>query len=50
MWNIGGDEWNLSDGAGILEVASLSFDEPDMEVVLFTDDGEGNRDIDTVIV
>lgn len=50
MWDIGGDEWNLSDGAGILEVANLSLDEPDMEAVLFTDDGQGNTDIDTVLV
>jgi len=28
MWDIGGDEWNLFNGASILEVASLSLDEP----------------------
>lgn len=50
MWDIGGDEWNLSDGAGILEVANLSLDEPNMEAVLFTDDGQRNTDIDTVLV
>jgi len=48
MWDIGGDEWNLSDGAGILEVASLSLDEPSIEASLFTEDEEGNSDIDTV--
>jgi hypothetical protein len=51
MWDIGGDEWNLSDGAGILEVASHFLDELDMEVFFFfTDDGEGNSDIDIVRV
>jgi hypothetical protein len=48
MWDIGGDEWNLSDGAGILEVASLSLDEPSMEASLFTEDEEGNSDIGTI--
>jgi len=48
MWDIGGDEWNLFDGANILEVASFSLDEPDMEASLFTEDEEGNSDIDTV--
>jgi len=28
MWDSGGDEWNLFNGASILEVASLSLDEP----------------------
>jgi hypothetical protein len=37
MWDICGDEWNMSDGAGLLEVASLSLDEPDLEAVLFDD-------------
>jgi hypothetical protein len=50
MLDIGGDEWNLSDGVDILEVVSLSLHEPDMEAVLFTDDGEANNDIDTVRV
>lgn len=50
MWNIGGDEWSLSDGDGILEVASLSLDEPNMEAILFTEDEEGNSEIDTVRV
>ncbi|CAJ2633433.1 unnamed protein product [Trifolium pratense] len=37
MWDIYGDEWNMSDGVGLLEVASLSLDEPDLEAVLFDD-------------
>ena len=50
MWDIGGDEWSLSDGVDILEVVSLSLDEPNMEVILFTEDEEGNSDIDTTRV
>ena len=50
MWDIGGDEWDPFEGAGILQVASLSLDEPDLETVLFTDDGEGNNEIETVRV
>ena len=37
MWDIGGDEWDL-EGSSILEVATLSLDEPDLEGVLFTED------------
>ncbi|CAL5185600.1 unnamed protein product [Lathyrus oleraceus] len=50
MWDIGGDEWSFSDGVGILEVASLSLDEPNMEAILFIEYEEGNSDIDTVRV
>ncbi|XP_027342768.1 uncharacterized protein LOC113855350 [Abrus precatorius] len=50
MWDIGGDEWDSIEGVGILEVASLSLDEPDLEAVIFTDDVEGNNEIDTVKV
>ncbi|PNX78363.1 hypothetical protein L195_g034341 [Trifolium pratense] len=42
MWDIGGDGFDLVDGAGILEVASLSLDEPELEGALFNDHGEGN--------
>ncbi|XP_038709954.1 uncharacterized protein LOC120004739 [Tripterygium wilfordii] len=37
MWDIGGDSFDSMDGAGILEVANLSLDEPEMEGVLFTE-------------
>jgi hypothetical protein len=43
MWDIGRDEWNLFDVAGILEVASLSRDELELEAALFNDDGERNN-------
>lgn len=44
MWDIGGDEWDL-EGSSILEVASLSLDEPELEAVLFT---ENENDTDGV--
>ncbi|KAJ1415465.1 Zinc finger, BED-type [Sesbania bispinosa] len=50
LWDLAADEWDPSEGAGVLEVASLSLDEPDLEAVLFTDDGDGNDEIDTVRV
>ncbi|GAV92311.1 Dimer_Tnp_hAT domain-containing protein [Cephalotus follicularis] len=43
LWDIGGDAFDSFDnGAGVLEIASLSLDEPTMETMLFTDDGDGN--------
>ncbi|AES98113.1 hypothetical protein MTR_5g064520 [Medicago truncatula] len=40
MWDIGGDAWESFDGVGTLEVTSLSLDESNLEVALFTDDGK----------
>ena len=42
MWDIGGDGFDSMDieNAGILEIADLSLDEPELEVILF--DSEGN--------
>ena len=37
MWDIAGDSWNESDihgGAGILENAALTLDEPELEVMV----------------
>ncbi|XP_072959848.1 uncharacterized protein [Typha angustifolia] len=39
MWDVGGDSFDSFDGAGILEVADLSLDEPDLEAIVFTDEG-----------
>ncbi|XP_062206164.1 uncharacterized protein LOC133908053 [Phragmites australis] len=39
MWDVGGDAFDSFDGAGILELADLSLDEPEFEVMLF-EDGE----------
>ncbi|KAJ1398315.1 Ribonuclease H-like superfamily [Sesbania bispinosa] len=40
LWDIAGDEFDLLDEFGILEVANLSLDEPELEVMLFNDDQE----------
>lgn len=37
MWDVGGDAFDSLDGVGVLEIADLSLDEPDLEVVLFVD-------------
>ncbi|XP_077212459.1 uncharacterized protein LOC143847496 [Tasmannia lanceolata] len=37
MWDIGGDSFDSFEDVGVLEVASLSLDEPDLEAVVFTD-------------
>lgn len=44
MWDIGGDTFDSFEDVGVLEVASLSLDEPELEAVIFTDDGDGNGD------
>ncbi|KAG5556909.1 hypothetical protein RHGRI_007221 [Rhododendron griersonianum] len=43
MWDIAGDQFGSLDDIGMLEVANLSLDEPEMEVVVFTDDGDGDQ-------
>ncbi|KAF7841974.1 Dimer_Tnp_hAT domain-containing protein [Senna tora] len=50
MWDIRGDKAEPFDGAGTLEVSSLSLDEPELEAVIFIDDGQGNNEISTVQV
>jgi len=35
MWDIGGDEWDPLEGIGILEIGTLSLDEPVIEAILF---------------
>ncbi|XP_028116342.1 uncharacterized protein LOC114314098 [Camellia sinensis] len=40
LWGVGGDAFDSLEGAGLLEIASLSLDEPDMEAVIFTDEGD----------
>ncbi|XP_028084703.1 uncharacterized protein LOC114285827 [Camellia sinensis] len=46
LWDVGGDAFDSLEGAGLLEIASLSLDEPDMEAVIFTDEGEQVEPID----
>ena len=45
MWNVGGDGFDSMDieNAGLLKIADLSLDEPELEAVLF--DPEGNARI-----
>ncbi|KAG5051638.1 hypothetical protein JHK87_003836 [Glycine soja] len=39
MWDVAGDDFGSLDDCGILEIASLSLDEPELEGVFFNDDG-----------
>ena len=45
MWDVGGDGFDSMDieNVGLLEIANLSLDEPELEAVLF--DQEGNASI-----
>ena len=45
MWDIGGDGFDSMDieNAGILKIADLSLDEPELDVILF--DSEGNASL-----
>ena len=45
MRGIGGDDFDLMDieNAGIIEIADLSLDEPELEVILF--DSKGNASL-----
>lgn len=40
MWDVGGDAFDSMDleNAGVLEIANLSLDEPDLEGIIFTQD------------
>ena len=40
MWNLEGDGFGTFEGHGILEVANLPINEPELEVVLFMDGDE----------
>jgi len=43
MWKIAGDEFGSLDKNEILEVANLSLDEPELEIVFFNDDDQEGR-------
>ncbi|KAL5725279.1 hypothetical protein ACHQM5_008439 [Ranunculus cassubicifolius] len=58
MWDVGGDAFDTMEGVGLLEFANLSFEEPELEAVLFSDgndilynggEGEGNSNEDEVL-
>ncbi|KAF1872173.1 hypothetical protein Lal_00033827 [Lupinus albus] len=50
MWGIAGDAWEDFDSAETLQVETLSLDEPEVQVVLFTNDGQGGDEIDTISI
>lgn len=41
MWDVGGDAFGFGEDAGILEIANLSLDEPDLEALIFNNDNDG---------
>ena len=43
MWDIGGDGFEMFQCADIVDVATLSLDEPTMEVVVSADDEGGDE-------
>jgi len=50
MWDIRGDTWDGFDDVGNLRVATLSLDEPNMEVSLFTYTTQGRDEIDAILI
>jgi len=50
MWDICGDTWDGFDDDENLRVTTLSLDELDMEVALFTNDTQGEDEIDTIFI
>ena len=44
MWDVDGDAFDSLDGLGILEIADLSLDEPDLEAGLFMD-GDDDEEV-----
>ncbi|KAL7237734.1 hypothetical protein ACSBR2_003939 [Camellia fascicularis] len=46
LWNVGRDVFDSLEGADLLEIVSLSLDEPHMKAVIFTDEGEQVEAID----
>ena len=43
MWDVGGDSFDSLSGVGLLEVADLSIDEPELQAVSF---GLGDLDVE----
>nr|CAD1831664.1 unnamed protein product [Ananas comosus var. bracteatus] len=43
MWDVGRDSFDTFDSVGLLEIANLSLDEPDLESVVFIDDSNENE-------
>ncbi|KAL8464323.1 hypothetical protein ACS0TY_034013 [Phlomoides rotata] len=50
MWNVAEDAFDSMDDVGILGIMNLSLDEPKLESILFSDEGERpNNDDDHMI-
>ncbi|KAL8498520.1 hypothetical protein ACS0TY_021739 [Phlomoides rotata] len=49
MWDVAGDTFDFIDDVGILGIANLSLDEPELESVLFDDEGERPNNDDHLI-
>ena len=45
MWDVGGDSFDSLSGVGLLEVADLSIDEPDLQTISF---GLGDLEVESV--
>ncbi|WCJ24667.1 hAT transposon superfamily [Euphorbia peplus] len=45
MWDVGGDTFETPDGAGLLEVANISLDEPEFEKIVFVDEGDEDDEV-----
>lgn len=48
MWDTSGDVWDSFDGAGSHKVASLSYNEPNIQAAQFTDDDQDRDEMDTI--
>ncbi|KAL8475705.1 hypothetical protein ACS0TY_028387 [Phlomoides rotata] len=44
MWDVVGDAFDSMEDVGILGIANLSIEEPELESVLFGDEGANNDD------
>ncbi|KAI8529872.1 hypothetical protein RHMOL_Rhmol11G0008200 [Rhododendron molle] len=49
MWDIAGDAFDSLADVGILEVAELSLDEPELEAVVCTDDGDDANGVEGIV-
>ena len=46
MWDVGGDAFETLTGVGLLEVADLSIDEPELQAISFGDVDAGVIDLE----
>ena len=50
MWDVGGDSFDSLDDLGILEIANLSLDEPELEAIVFSNEDEELEEEDNIEV